>query len=128
MSDHEQDEEVGYGRPPKRFRFKKGRSGNPNGRPPKSKNAVAMLCAELDRKIPIQEGGRTRSLTKREVMIMRLVNGALKGNPRQIEFVFRCLAQLGPSDVPEVTSMDNSELRRALERYVSARKNSGSGD
>ncbi len=29
------DEEVGFGRPPKQHQFKPGQSGNPRGRPPK---------------------------------------------------------------------------------------------
>ena len=39
--------EVGYGKPPRHTRFPKGRSGNPKGRPPRSKNIGALLTRAL---------------------------------------------------------------------------------
>ena len=47
MPDH--DEDVGYGKPTKKTRFKKGQSGNPKGRPKGAKNLasiVAQVCRE----------------------------------------------------------------------------------
>lgn len=38
MADNDDDYEVGYKRPPKNSRFKKGQSGNPKGRPKGRKN------------------------------------------------------------------------------------------
>lgn len=35
------DYEVGYGKPPAETRFKKGQSGNPNGRPKGSRNRLS---------------------------------------------------------------------------------------
>lgn len=39
MKDDDDDDAVGYCKPPKSSRFKKGVSGNPGGRPPKPKLA-----------------------------------------------------------------------------------------
>jgi hypothetical protein len=37
-----EDDEVGYRKPPAAFRFKKGVSGNPKGRPPRVRKADAL--------------------------------------------------------------------------------------
>ena len=64
--------EVGYGKPPKQHRFKKGQSGNPSGRPKGTKSSKPTLpeerlkdivLAEADRTIPVYEGGRIVTLT-----------------------------------------------------------------
>jgi Family of unknown function (DUF5681) len=45
--DNEADYEVGYGKPPRHTRFKKGQSGNPRGRPNGSKNLSTLLSETL---------------------------------------------------------------------------------
>lgn len=49
MSDDEY--EVGYGKPPKNTQFKKGKSGNPRGRPPKDKNPKVWNIDDLRLKV-----------------------------------------------------------------------------
>jgi hypothetical protein len=57
--------EVGYKKPPQRSRFKKGESGNPNGRPRGSKNLATLLEKELRQRVVVNENGRRRSITKK---------------------------------------------------------------
>lgn len=73
------DERVGYASPPKHSRFKKGQSGNRQGRKPKTRSLGKLLEAELDQMIEVREGGRIRRISKREVLITALVNDAIKG-------------------------------------------------
>jgi len=75
---------IGYGRPPKHSQFAKGKSGNPNGRPKGSKNFGLVIEAELNAKIPINENGRRRSISKREAVAKQLVNKAASGDPKAI--------------------------------------------
>jgi hypothetical protein len=48
MSDKKRDYQVGYGKPPKDTRFKKGQSGNPRGRAPGAKNLKTLLIDTLN--------------------------------------------------------------------------------
>ena len=73
-------EVVGYGKPPRHTRFKKGQSGNPKGRP-KAKSFKAYLEEELDRWITIREGGAERRVTKQHALVIRALNDAVGGRP-----------------------------------------------
>jgi hypothetical protein len=81
MSD-QTDDEVGYGKPPKATRFKKGQSGNPRGRPAGAKGVKASLKRELDSTITVREGGRDRRVTKAEALAKTMIASSLKGNTK----------------------------------------------
>ena len=79
---------VGYGKPPKKNRFKKGDSGNPRGRPKGAKSCRpalpeerlrAIVLKEAYRTIDMREGDRTISLTMAQAIIRALNVGAAKG-------------------------------------------------
>ena len=56
---NEKSKDIGYGKPPKRSQFKKGKSGNPKGRPAGKKNFATYLDTMLKSKVPISENGKT---------------------------------------------------------------------
>ena len=78
---------VGKGRPPLTTRWKPGQSGNPKGRPRGSKNLNTILAEALDEKIPVQEKGKTRLMTAREVIGKKIVLSAMKGDHKSIDYV-----------------------------------------
>jgi hypothetical protein len=78
------DYRVGYAKPPEHTRFKKGRSGNPNGRPKGAKNFAGELQQELAEPILVKEDGKSRRLSKRRAMIKRQVQKALQGDARAL--------------------------------------------
>lgn len=91
MSDDTKDYEVGYGKPPKHTRFKKGQSGNPKGRPKGAQNVGSMLEQIFFRKIPISDGGVRREVTMLEAILRQVVNGAAKGEIRHVDRVLKLL-------------------------------------
>ena len=74
--------EVGYGKPPKATQFKKGKSGNPRGRPKGSLNLATDLTAELGETITVREDGRPRKVSKQRALIKSLMAKALQGDVR----------------------------------------------
>lgn len=108
------DYEVGYGKPPKHTRFKPGQSGNPRGRPKKSKNVDALLERELDEVVTLQEGGQPIQITKREAIIKQFVNLAIKGNAKPLQMM---IAHLDKTRQPEPfvpSEADDAEILRAF--------------
>lgn len=85
MSDLSDDDcEVGYAKPPKSTRFKKGQSGNPKGRPKGAKGVKASLRRELETKITVREGNHQVQVSKARAMAKRLTANALKGDVKSL--------------------------------------------
>lgn len=82
---HEQESETGYGRPPESGRFRKGKSGNPRGRPKGSKDFGTDLRDVLDAKVAVSENGKPRKVTSQKATLMRLREKALQGNLRAMD-------------------------------------------
>lgn len=95
---------VGYGKPPVASRFQPGRSGNPKGRPRRHRNLRTVLDETLDQCVTIREGERSRRLTKREALILTLVNNALKNDPKAITSLVALARAVGLVDEPPVPS------------------------
>ncbi len=72
-------DQPGYANPPKEHRFKKGTSGNPRGRPKGSQNASVLLAKRLNKKISLKIDGVPKRMTTLEVILERIVSGALSG-------------------------------------------------
>jgi hypothetical protein len=89
--------EVGYGKPPRAHRFKPGRSGNRNGRRKGTRNLKTHLHEELETKVTVTKDGKRRTMTKGQLMATQLINNAVKGHLKSIEFLFRLLDVMNPS-------------------------------
>ena len=91
---------VGYGRPPVHSRFKPGQSGNPKGRRKGQRNVRTVVDGELNQRITVREGNRTRSLTKLDAFVVTLVNAALKGDAKASASLITLLRSLGLTGEP----------------------------
>lgn len=112
----EKDYEVGFKRPPKASRYKKGQSGNANGRPKLAKALKTDLQEELEEIISISEKGKSKPITKQRAMLKRLTASALNGNIQALKTLLTLIASVIPQKeevVPELTE----EEAKLLEEY-----------
>ncbi|WNM63153.1 DUF5681 domain-containing protein [Candidatus Nitrospira neomarina] len=119
------DEPVGYKQPPKHHQFKKGQSGNPQGRPRGHRNFASDVQAELQELIRVTEGQKVHTITKQRTLVKRTMEQALKGDLRAIEVMTkwyqRYLAEEGQEeDFTDVSPTDRAILQRALQQMREA--------
>ena len=91
MSD---DSDIGYGKPPKQYQFQPGQSGNPKGRKKGSRGLKTDLGAELRSKVPVTENGKTRKLTKQQLVLKAMVTKAAKGDTKAAAHVLSMTMQM----------------------------------
>src|SRR5215203_1004657 len=94
---------VGYGRPPKHTRFRKGQSGNPRGRPRGDTRAIPpvglsqALRKAASRPVSMTVDGRRTRTTLAEAIIQQLLARAAKGDHRSTK-LFCDLVRLTETD------------------------------
>jgi len=94
--------EVGYGKPPKDTRFKKGRSGNPFGRPRKIKPkqlefsdriSDELLQGEIFRPVNVIENGKATEMPTLKALYRALTVSGLKGNRLATQYLIKKLEE-----------------------------------
>ena len=95
------DLEVGYGKPPKKSQFKKGQSGNPKGRPKGIKNLESVVRDEAYSKITIKEHGKTRTVTKVEALMKRMMAKGIQGDNKAASIALSLMQEYLPTVDPE---------------------------
>ena len=127
-SDQTRDDEVGYGKPPRSSRFKKGQSGNPRGRRRGAKKLSTILSGALTERVIVVENGRRRKITKGEAIITQLVNQAAKGDWRRAKLVIdmqQDIERRTDPAAPEIFAF--SEADRKVIEQLEARRNRNKG-
>ena len=119
------DYDVRYGRPPKATRFRPGQSGNPTGHR-KSSNTIGERLRELmNSKVAVTEQGRTRRMSRFDVMLRHSADDAMRGDQRALkllmEFFHRYGAEVeGTVRSEEITSEDLEILADYLRKTESS--------
>lgn len=85
--------EVGYGRPPRHTRFKKGQSGNLKGRPKGSQNVDRLVIQELMRPITIVVDGKRVTMPTYLVGIRQAGRKATSGDAKAVKLCKDLLAE-----------------------------------
>ena len=83
------DYEVGYGRPPKKTQFKKGKSGNPKGRPKRRLDVASTLERTLAEQIAILDGEQMQEMSAGEAVLYKQIRKAMKGDQTAFDLVMR---------------------------------------
>ena len=116
------------GRADHKTRFKKGQSGNPNGRPKGRRNNEFLLKDVLFKEVRVTENGKVRILPKIAAAAEVCLNNALKGDLKSFCKFLELAEKYGlleqPSMIPEVFHIQRTivdprhpELSGPLEEY-----------
>lgn len=120
MSD---DDDVGYGRPPKHGQFRKGTSGNPEGRRVEQERFASVLREELASEIVMKIGDKKVKASVLRGLTRLVIQQALSGDSRAITELMRQINRYFPErPTAEDASLPPSEADlKLLEDYVSRR-------
>lgn len=83
--------DVGYRKPPEHGKFRRGKSGNPLGRPKKQppQGLDALLIEELLSTVTIHTNGKSKKLLRMEVIVKRFVAKAMEGDLQALRDLMR---------------------------------------
>ena len=127
------DDRVGFKRPPKHTRFKPGQSGNPKGRAKHTRNLKTEFLEELGEVIRVREGDREMKISKQRAFVKALVAAAIKGDMRAanalVSFCTRTFGNETEGDQTEAPTSDDLEiLQEYVGREVRRRATHGNAD
>jgi hypothetical protein len=110
MTDTSDEDLVGYGRPPKASRWKKGQSGNrPNVRPKKEENTVALVDRLLVAPVQIVKNGVPTKMPALNAIMYQLLQKSLSGNNKAQRALreFQAFASRNTTKRPAIVFVDN---------------------
>jgi hypothetical protein len=126
--DKQRDYEVGYGKPPRHTRFKRGQSGNPRGRPKGSKNLPTLLSEALNEPVVVAESGGRRKITMRQAIIKQLVKRSATADMRAMKILLDMVRDLESQTEPaspetaKFSEADAKVIEQLRARFSKAKK------
>lgn len=120
------EEAAGYGKPPVSARFKKGQTGNPDGRTkeyhPPFDPGIILQKIESER-ISVLSNGKRKQMSKAEVEFRQLFNKAAGGDMEAAKTVLRMAKRyFAPEDEDEVEQIAHFMLAKQYDRWWKNRK------
>jgi hypothetical protein len=96
-----ESDQTGYRKPPKGGQFKKGKSGNPNGRPKGVRNLKTVVEQEALAPITINENGKQVTITRMQALIKKAMAKGFDGSERSMQLLVGLIQQYIPEPDPE---------------------------
>ena len=110
MSAPPDDDEAGYGRPPKRTRFRKNKSGNRNRQYRKrSEGRAEMMTRILLKPVDITVSGERKRITALEAILLQLRAKELSDHPRasKVRLKYEEFARQNSQPRPQIVFVDS---------------------
>ena len=122
-----EDDDVGYGKPPRRHQFKPGQSGNPKGRKKGVKNEITILQELLQHKVSLNERGKTRKIILVEAILRKVAEDCLRGNIKSVGFLLNryYAAAAGDAAQADLGEDDKAVLEAYLREFKANPDDSG---
>lgn len=111
---------IGFGNPPDATKYKKGQSGNPNGRPRGSKNTYTLLDEIVNEKVTIQKNGRTFKITKKQAALFQLSNQAATGHLKAIQTLIPLMSEADrqKEERTKITGVIRQDDAKIIEQFI----------
>lgn len=109
--------DVGYRKPPKHSRFRKGKSGNPKGRPKGSRNFSTDVKKTLEEPIRVTSHGKARTVSTQHAALMRLKEKALGGDARALDRLIELARLYNDEEMAEAATRLDATDAEILKDY-----------
>ena len=110
--------EVGYGKPPKHTRFKKGQSGNKRGRPRGAVNLKTLLERGLNEHVPVSRGGKTQRMRLIEAILAQLTRKSAGGDLAAMRYLIETAIKLNAFSEPEQVGTPGQKLTPEEQAHI----------
>jgi hypothetical protein len=116
--DSDNDGPVGYRKPPRRTRFKKGQSGNPRGRPKSARSPANLFWAVMAKSLIVTENGSRKKISMLEAILTQLANQSASGKFQATKLCLELLKYLESKQRPSLTLADLDTLISDVKRQL----------
>lgn len=124
-------EELNAKNPSAQTRFKKGQSGNPRGRPKRTRNLRNDLAKISNREIVTTVNGKSRRLSQQEAVLLTLFSKAIAGDARASTTLTNLLLRLsacGEPSTPANPQPLSENDKQIVENFLKRRAANSSND
>jgi hypothetical protein len=106
--------QVGYGKPPVHSRFRRGKSGNPTGRPRhgEAERAQMLIWKEAYRLLTVREGDKVTRMPVLQAVWRSLLASAAKGNVAAVRAVVKFVHEVEAGIRARRTGTANRKLSK----------------